>query len=103
MRYPDKFHIQSTKESKLGSDRVYTDDLTREPFVFEGRIRKISPIVQPKLQGDLSKATNTINCPVLSYPVQMGETVYSYSDEKSYEVLFIEPGQRALKLWVAYS
>lgn len=101
MRYPDKFHIQPTVETRRGSGFVYTDDVTNQPFVFMGRIKIVPPTVLANLHGDLTRATHILHCPVLDFDVQIGLTVYDYSSEKDYEILLPEPGQRGMKLWVA--
>ncbi len=99
MRYPDKFHITNVIETREGSDYVYENDDTREPFIFLGRIREVSPDASSKLVGDLSKATHTIHCSVLNFDVQIGLTI-SYS-EKEYEVLLPITGQKGMKIWVS--
>jgi len=103
MRYPDKFHIQNVIETREGSDYVYENDETREPFIFIGRIREVSPDASSKLVGDLSKATHTINCSIIDFDVRIGLTIYDYNSEKDYEVLLPIVGQKGMKIWVAQS
>ena len=103
MRYPDKFHIQPQIETRKGGDFIYEDDVTRQPFVFMGRIHMIKPQTKTLLQGDLTKATHYIHCGLIDFNIQVGMTVYNYSDEKDYEILLPEPGQRGFKLWVSIS
>lgn len=101
VRYPDKFHIQPMVEVKKGLSFDYVD--SGDPKVFQGRIRKSMGRFDSSIQGDLTKATHTINCPLLDFPLKMGQTVYEYSTEKSYELIFFIVGQKACKLWVALS
>ena len=103
VRYPEKFHIQPITETERGGNFIYEDDVTHQPFVFEGRIRLIPPKTQSTLQGDLTKATHFIHCGLLNFDVQIGLTVYDYSTEKEYEILLPDIGQRGMKLWVALS
>jgi len=99
MRYPDKFHITNVIETREGSDYVYEDDQTRDAFIFNGRIRKITSFKD--MEGDLTKATHVIHCKVLDFDVAIGMTIYDYSDEKEYEILLSIIGQNGMKIWVS--
>ena len=102
-RYPDKFYIQPVLETVKGGDYTYIDDYMHDEYVFTGRLRKAMGQFNSNIQGDLAKATHTVNCPVLEFDIQIGQSIFCYSDEKNYEILFLIKGQKGYKLWLAQS